>query len=188
MAEKAGLFSAVPSAFLVESYQALSPDPESQIISLLQQIATQSYTYSGGFLNTTLRQAVFEAPTWTVRVNGLWFASLVVSLTTASFGMLVVARIPRNGLDSAPSPTTSPSVSVSCSATVEDPRDRCGSAAPPPSGVGVVLREPLLFHGRYQRRNAPDEPAACGRVGVFLSRADYSPALLPLGVRSSFSF
>lgn len=31
----------------------------------------------------------FEVPTWALRVNGLWFASLIVSLSTASFGMLV---------------------------------------------------------------------------------------------------
>ena len=62
------------------------------MIALLQTIATQSYMFNAGTLNATLpvlEPPAFEAPTWALRVNGLWFASLIVSLATASFGMLV---------------------------------------------------------------------------------------------------
>ena len=89
---KAGLFSAVLSAFLVESYQALQPDSQGQMIFLLQIIATQNYTFNSGLLNVTSPPQslpAFEPPAWALRVNGLWFASLIVSLATASFGMLV---------------------------------------------------------------------------------------------------
>ena len=89
---KAGLFSAVLSAFLVESYTALQPDPQTEIIFLLHRIANQNYTLNSGFLNASYpvtASSQFEAPTWALRVNGLWFASLIVSLAAASIGILV---------------------------------------------------------------------------------------------------
>ncbi|EKM50873.1 uncharacterized protein PHACADRAFT_212798 [Phanerochaete carnosa HHB-10118-sp] len=91
----AGLYSAVLSAFVVESYTDLQPDPNTQITFLLERIAnqTQSYTITSGTLNSTAEPPPvfprFSAPLWAVRVNGLWFASLIVSLATASFSMLV---------------------------------------------------------------------------------------------------
>lgn len=89
---KAGLFSAVLSAFLVESYTALQPDVQSQMVTLLERIATQNYTFNAGSLNITSfppNTDTFSAPPWAEIVNGLWFASLIVSLATASLGMLV---------------------------------------------------------------------------------------------------
>ena len=64
------------------------------MVFLLQQIAvqTQSYTVTSSFMNSTAQPSIpppFSAPEWAVRVNGLWFASLVVSLATASLSMLV---------------------------------------------------------------------------------------------------
>ncbi|KIP08575.1 hypothetical protein PHLGIDRAFT_57566, partial [Phlebiopsis gigantea 11061_1 CR5-6] len=88
----AGLFSAVLSAFLVETYQALQPDSQQQIISLLQVISSQNYSFSAGMLNVISPAAIpppFHAPIWALRVNGLWFASLILSLATGSVGMLV---------------------------------------------------------------------------------------------------
>ncbi|KIP07914.1 hypothetical protein PHLGIDRAFT_39463, partial [Phlebiopsis gigantea 11061_1 CR5-6] len=87
-----GLFSAVLSAFLIETYQRLLPDKEDQIISLLTVIANQNYTVSPGFSNVTstvFSSEPFEVPEWAVHVNVLWFSSLIVSLATASLGMLV---------------------------------------------------------------------------------------------------
>ncbi|EKM56396.1 uncharacterized protein PHACADRAFT_194015 [Phanerochaete carnosa HHB-10118-sp] len=89
------LYSAVLSAFVVESYSDLQPEPNAQITFLLERIAvqTQSYTITSGTLNSTARSLPipppFTAPLWAVRVNGLWFASLIVSLATASFSILV---------------------------------------------------------------------------------------------------
>ncbi|GJE90526.1 hypothetical protein PsYK624_066660 [Phanerochaete sordida] len=91
----AGLYSAVLSAFNIESYTALQPNPNDQMIYLLERIAvqTQSYTISSGVLNSTIPSPpplpTFAAPLWALRVNGLWFASLIVSLATASLSMLV---------------------------------------------------------------------------------------------------
>ncbi|EKM50848.1 uncharacterized protein PHACADRAFT_128443, partial [Phanerochaete carnosa HHB-10118-sp] len=89
------LYSAVLSAFLIASYTILQPDTDIQMIFLLERIAmqTQSYTITSGTLNSTAQPAAplpqFMAPLWAIRVNGLWFASLIISLATASFGMLV---------------------------------------------------------------------------------------------------
>ena len=70
--------------------------------SLLREISanTRGYTNGPGFTNATyaspsildtvpIVDAVFSPPLTAVRVNTLWFASLVFSLATASFGMLV---------------------------------------------------------------------------------------------------
>ncbi|KAI0689393.1 hypothetical protein BC835DRAFT_1232096, partial [Cytidiella melzeri] len=91
----AGLFSAVMTAFLIESYQALIQDPSDVMIALMQQMVmqTQSYTFNSGFLNSTtplnLQRPPFTPTINAVRVNVLWFASLVLSLISASFGILV---------------------------------------------------------------------------------------------------
>ena len=91
---QAGLYSAVLSAFLVESYSSLQPDTGTQTVYLLERIAaqTQSYTITSMTMNSTILfpdPPAFVAPEWAVRVNGLWFASLIVSLATASLSMLV---------------------------------------------------------------------------------------------------
>jgi hypothetical protein len=92
---QAGLFSAVMTAFLVESYKNLQQDPSAVVIALMQRMVrqTHSYTINAGFLNSTT-SLVIEAPPFeptlnAVRVNALWFTSLIVSLISASFGILV---------------------------------------------------------------------------------------------------
>ncbi|GJE99696.1 hypothetical protein PsYK624_159670 [Phanerochaete sordida] len=89
----AGLFSAVLTAFLVESYTLLQPDPNSEIAFLLRQSIAKNYTFSSGYLNSTTPfpgdPPPFNAPEWALQVNGLWFASLICSLSTASLAMLV---------------------------------------------------------------------------------------------------
>ncbi|KAJ3533639.1 hypothetical protein NM688_g7254 [Phlebia brevispora] len=91
-----GLFSAVLTAFVVESYQSLSPDPMAPVVILLGRIAnqTQSYTVTAGAINSTFSpapatQCAFEPSLAAVRTNQLWFASLMITLITASFAMLV---------------------------------------------------------------------------------------------------
>lgn len=63
-------------------------------MQLLTQIAAQtgSYTISGSFVNATVSMAPgtnFHAAAIDLRVNILWFISLVLSLTSASFGILI---------------------------------------------------------------------------------------------------
>ncbi|KAI0771774.1 hypothetical protein BC629DRAFT_1291642 [Irpex lacteus] len=75
----AGLFSAVMTAFLVESYQSLHQDPMDTVVSLLEQIAVQTSSPTGNA----------SAQDQRLRVNVLWFVSLVLSLVSASFGIIV---------------------------------------------------------------------------------------------------
>lgn len=92
MVTQAGLYSAVLSAFVVQSYSLLQPDTGTQVVQLLQQLVAQNYTFNAGSINAASPYPVsppFVAPDWAVRVNVLWFASLIFSLATASFGMLV---------------------------------------------------------------------------------------------------
>lgn len=65
------------------------------MIALLTQIVAQtnSYTFHSGNLNSTAppmaTQTVFEPTSTAKRINILWFASLTLSLITASFSILV---------------------------------------------------------------------------------------------------
>ncbi|KAI0359437.1 hypothetical protein OH77DRAFT_1372992, partial [Trametes cingulata] len=98
----AGLFSAIVTAFNVQSYLALQqqPDPD---LAALQQISLQlsSLSVHFPFINST--HPAFgssdsanagpapgpPADTATVAVNTLWFSSLVLSLSSASVGIMV---------------------------------------------------------------------------------------------------
>ncbi|KAH8093226.1 hypothetical protein BXZ70DRAFT_909208 [Cristinia sonorae] len=81
----AGLFSAVLTAFNVEAYRLLRPDPEDAMVMLLQLILTR-------LGDTTIVQtssSTFLSMTFAIRLNTLWFTSLVFSLSAASMGILV---------------------------------------------------------------------------------------------------
>ncbi|KAI0064344.1 hypothetical protein BV25DRAFT_311492 [Artomyces pyxidatus] len=80
-----GLFSASVSAFVIESYKGLQPDPT---FLLLAQISQQ---LSGG-LNTSAQlpeQTPFKVPNPLLRVNIFWFLSLVFSVSCALGAILV---------------------------------------------------------------------------------------------------
>jgi len=82
---KAGLFSAVVTAFIIESYKALKQDPSEVLLSrILAQLE--------GRVNGT---DVLTTPTFTpthsdIRVNILWFLSLIFSLTTVLVGIIAL--------------------------------------------------------------------------------------------------
>ncbi|KAI0093088.1 hypothetical protein BDY19DRAFT_407332 [Irpex rosettiformis] len=65
------------------------------MLLLMQQLTTQTHSYSlnGGFLNSTAPPMPtipeFTPTVNAIRVNVLWFASLTLSLVSASFGILV---------------------------------------------------------------------------------------------------
>ncbi|THH29208.1 hypothetical protein EUX98_g4978 [Antrodiella citrinella] len=88
-----GLFSAVITAFIIETYRLLQPDTDSMTVILLQQISAQLVLMANGTtsiaLPPPLSQQTFEPTTSAVLINTLWFSSLVFSLVAASFGMLV---------------------------------------------------------------------------------------------------
>ncbi|OBZ66580.1 hypothetical protein A0H81_13508 [Grifola frondosa] len=81
---------------LVFSYQLLQPDTGDASVALLMQISMQlnSFTVNPSFINSTHpaslnMQSTFTAPAYAVRINTLWFASLVFSLASASIGISV---------------------------------------------------------------------------------------------------
>ncbi|KAL0065495.1 hypothetical protein AAF712_007559 [Marasmius tenuissimus] len=88
----AALFSAVVTAFTIESYRWLSKDPEDEIIIILTQISRQlpSLNISDGQALTS--SASFNSfnpsPSSVIRINSFWFLSIVCSLLSAFFGLL----------------------------------------------------------------------------------------------------
>ncbi|KAL0070037.1 hypothetical protein AAF712_002934 [Marasmius tenuissimus] len=79
----AGLFSAVVTAFTVESYRWLEEDPADTTVTLLRQIAHQ-ITQNG--TSVTLKE--FEVSPSALQINTLWFLSLIIALVDALFGLL----------------------------------------------------------------------------------------------------
>ena len=98
ISEQAGLFSAVLTAFNVQSYTLLAPDdPQDRVLETLQQISAQlsSFSVNPSFLNSTtpaVSQIMLppsRAPLSAVWLNVLWFSSLIFSLSAASIGIMV---------------------------------------------------------------------------------------------------
>lgn len=78
----AGLFSAVLTAFAIESYQWLQDDPNDAIIALLSQLAQTEGANHSAPAPTGLPGAV------SVRINAYWFLSLTLSLSAALVAIL----------------------------------------------------------------------------------------------------
>ncbi|KAH9164082.1 hypothetical protein EDB89DRAFT_2078275 [Lactarius sanguifluus] len=81
-----GLFSATVASFIIESYKQLSPDSGDTTNALLTQISQQLVNISNGTPLTGVAAQTsqpFKPTASAVRVNVLWFLSLVLSLTCA---------------------------------------------------------------------------------------------------------
>ncbi|KAJ3485495.1 hypothetical protein NLI96_g4911 [Meripilus lineatus] len=92
----AGLYSAILTAFLIEAYKLLQPDSSDDSRQILLEISRQlkSFTVTSGLVNATyvpssLPTGSFTPKQGSVWLNGLWFIALILSLTTASLGLLV---------------------------------------------------------------------------------------------------
>ncbi|GJE95057.1 hypothetical protein PsYK624_112360 [Phanerochaete sordida] len=89
----AALFSGVVTAFSIESYSWLTPDPADVTNQLLLQISAQlaSFSMTPGFANSTAPIAVITSsftPDHTdVLINMLWFLSLTFSLIAVFFAI-----------------------------------------------------------------------------------------------------
>ncbi|KAF8188649.1 hypothetical protein BJ912DRAFT_1106650, partial [Pholiota molesta] len=86
----AGLFSAVVTAFVIESYKFLQPDSNDAVIGLLFLIAnslnnTSPLPPSVGPASIT---NPFSQTSSSVRINVFWFLSLILSLTTVLIGTI----------------------------------------------------------------------------------------------------
>lgn len=90
---KAGLFSAVVTAFLIETYKTLLPNPNNTVINVLSVIASRvgNASNTDGFIPLPISdpfQADFTPAGTSVRVNIFFFLSLVLALSAALFGIV----------------------------------------------------------------------------------------------------
>ncbi|KAH8987104.1 hypothetical protein EDB86DRAFT_2951931 [Lactarius hatsudake] len=81
-----GLFSAIVAAFIMESYKKLSPDSGDQTVALLTQLVNFS---AGVPIVVQKSPPPFKAPASIVRVNVMWFLSLILSLSCALLATLM---------------------------------------------------------------------------------------------------
>lgn len=96
-AAQAGLFSAILTAFNIESYKLLQQQPEDATAAILAQISAQlnSFTVNANYANSTHPTdsatlfPPFRATPLAVRLNTWWFSALVCALLSASLGLLV---------------------------------------------------------------------------------------------------
>ncbi|KDR78341.1 hypothetical protein GALMADRAFT_1367350, partial [Galerina marginata CBS 339.88] len=86
--DEAGLFSAVVTAFIVESYKNLKPDPNDAIIGLLSHIATRLDNATSILPSASQLNNEFSPTASSIRINTFWFVSLVLSLTTVLVGIV----------------------------------------------------------------------------------------------------
>ncbi|KIP06867.1 hypothetical protein PHLGIDRAFT_90407, partial [Phlebiopsis gigantea 11061_1 CR5-6] len=90
----AGLFSAVVTAFVVETYVLLQPDPMNTTNQLLAYGLSSQLSPSifSSALNSTISSILssrpFIVPISARWINSLFFVSLVLSLSAAFFGIL----------------------------------------------------------------------------------------------------
>ncbi|KAI9463198.1 hypothetical protein BJY52DRAFT_1184749 [Lactarius psammicola] len=80
-----GLFSAIVTAFITESYKKLSPDSGEQTVALLTQLVNTST----GAPAVVQSSPPFKAPASIVRVNVMWFLSLSLSMYCAVLATLI---------------------------------------------------------------------------------------------------
>ncbi|KAH9033861.1 hypothetical protein EDB84DRAFT_1488240 [Lactarius hengduanensis] len=81
-----GLFAATVAAFIIESYKQLSSDPSAATVQLLGQISQQISALSNGTQIAApppFSDASFRPTSSAIRVNILWFLSLILSLICA---------------------------------------------------------------------------------------------------------
>lgn len=93
---QAGLFSAVITAFNVESYQWLEQQPEDRTNEVLERMSSQlsAFALSASSYNSTNQEyqskdtPTFVANSTDAVINALWFSSLALSLMAALFAIL----------------------------------------------------------------------------------------------------
>jgi len=95
---KAGLFSAVVTVSLVESYKWLSPDPGDETVKLLTQISRQLVNISNGIPLESIApesSQPFKPTSSALMVNITWFGSIVLCLACSVFATLIQQRARR---------------------------------------------------------------------------------------------
>ncbi|KAI9447614.1 hypothetical protein H4582DRAFT_1801784, partial [Lactarius indigo] len=75
----AGLFTAVITISIVESYKWLSPDPDEETVDLLKHISRQLFNASNGIpLQSIADDTPFKPKGSAILVNVTWFCSMVI--------------------------------------------------------------------------------------------------------------
>ncbi|KAJ7574269.1 hypothetical protein C8J56DRAFT_1125478, partial [Mycena floridula] len=86
----AALFSAVVTAFIIESYKNLSPDPAAITVLLLHQISQQLSVFANNTSEPNVSLPDFSSSRkLAVIINVFWFLSLALSLTCALTATLI---------------------------------------------------------------------------------------------------
>ncbi|KAJ7278695.1 hypothetical protein C8J57DRAFT_1573283, partial [Mycena rebaudengoi] len=85
----AGLFSAILTAFVIESYKNLSPDSGEATVALLGQISDQLAGKAGNGTLAVMPASPFVPDTTALICNALWFISLGLSLSSALIATLL---------------------------------------------------------------------------------------------------
>ncbi|KAJ7473474.1 hypothetical protein FB451DRAFT_1558683 [Mycena latifolia] len=86
----AGLFSAILTAFIIESYKTLNADSGDTTIVLLRQISQQlAATANGSLFSMPLEPDAFVPPVSSLVCNALWFISLGLSLSCVLIATLL---------------------------------------------------------------------------------------------------
>ncbi|KAJ7868126.1 hypothetical protein B0H13DRAFT_2202781 [Mycena leptocephala] len=85
----AALFSAILTAFIIESYKSLNPDSGDQTVHLLAQISQQLAAASNGGTYPITPSQSFTPTISSLICNGLWFISLGFSLACALIATFV---------------------------------------------------------------------------------------------------
>ncbi|KAI9435373.1 hypothetical protein BJY52DRAFT_1390697 [Lactarius psammicola] len=94
----AGLFSAVVSVSLVESYKWLSPDPGNETVKLLTQISQQLVNISNGIPLESIAAEIsqpFKPTSSALVVNIMWFGSIVLCLACSVLATSIQQRARR---------------------------------------------------------------------------------------------
>ncbi|KAJ7099833.1 hypothetical protein C8R44DRAFT_947265 [Mycena epipterygia] len=86
---KAALFSAIVTAFIIESYKTLNSDSGNLTVHLLSQISQQLAAAANGSTFDIPQSIPFTPPATSVVCNAFWFISLGLSLACALVATLV---------------------------------------------------------------------------------------------------
>ncbi|KAI0033807.1 hypothetical protein K488DRAFT_33419, partial [Vararia minispora EC-137] len=84
-----GLFAATVATFVVIAYPSLSPNGTADTITLLQTISSQLAGGQDTALPSALPSESFQVPLSTLRINIVWFLSLLICLCCALAATLV---------------------------------------------------------------------------------------------------
>ncbi|KAJ7160708.1 hypothetical protein C8R46DRAFT_1194209 [Mycena filopes] len=85
----AALFSAILTAFIIESYKSLNPDSGDVTVELLGQISQQLAAAANGTVFHIPPRSHFAPPASSIVCNAFWFISLGLSLACALIATLV---------------------------------------------------------------------------------------------------